>query len=106
LLGSLVVTGNYSQSSSGVLNLEAESATSYDQLEITGSATLAGTLTLSTLWSYAPGEGDELTLLSFASCSGSFGTVNLPELDPEYFWDVLDDGSNGTITFAVAPVEP
>ena len=46
-VGTLSVTGNYTQTGAGVLNLTIFNASDYDRLEVSGLATLAGTPTFS-----------------------------------------------------------
>lgn len=61
--GTLNVVGNYTQSSTGRLLIEIASATSFDQLLITGTASLAGTVQVDTLGSYNP-IGQSFTFLT------------------------------------------
>ncbi|MCI2811107.1 autotransporter outer membrane beta-barrel domain-containing protein [Eoetvoesiella caeni] len=71
-IGTLTISGNYTQSSSGMLLMEI-SPTQAAQLKVGGTATLAGTLSLL----YAPGTytSTSYTLLSAAAVNGSFSTV-------------------------------
>ncbi|KAA0993473.1 choice-of-anchor D domain-containing protein [Dyadobacter aurulentus] len=45
----------------------------YDQIEVLGTATLGGTLKLST--NYIPADGDEVIILSASAISGTFATI-------------------------------
>lgn len=72
--GTINVTGNYIQPSSGKLIIEIASATSFDKLLITGTASLAGTLQVDTLGGYNP-IGQSFTFLTASSVSGTFGTL-------------------------------
>ena len=49
--------------------------TGYDQLQITGTATLAGTLNVSLIGGYTPPSGTSFKLLSYGSHSGTFSNV-------------------------------
>jgi hypothetical protein len=75
-IGTLTINGNFTQSSSGTLNLALGSATAYDQLKIAGMAVLGGTLNVTTTNSYMPPHNTTFTLLTYDSFSGSFGTIN------------------------------
>jgi hypothetical protein len=84
-IGTLTVSGNYTQSSSGALSVDIGGhtpGTQYDQLNLTGSgaASLGGTLNVSLANGFIPVGGDSFTIMSFASRSGTFGTLNVPAL--------------------------
>ena len=72
--GTTTVTGNYTQSPTGNLVIEIASATSFDQLIVTGSASLAGGLQVQTLGGYNP-LGHSFTFLTAGGgVNGTFGT--------------------------------
>jgi fibronectin-binding autotransporter adhesin len=71
--------GTYTQGSGGTLtiNLDGTTAgTNYYALNISGAATLGGTLDLST--GFAPVVGNTWDILNYTSETGSFATVDLP----------------------------
>ena len=72
--GTINVTGNYTQSSTGLLLIEIASASSFDKLLITGTASLAGTLQYTILGGFNP-LGQSFTFLTASSVSGTFGTL-------------------------------
>jgi autotransporter-associated beta strand protein len=73
----IVVTGNYTQTSTGLFLMEIASATSFDQLTVTGTATLAGALQVDLLAGYDP-RGQSFTFLTAAGgVSGTFGTSSV-----------------------------
>jgi hypothetical protein len=77
--GVLKINGNYTQTSTGTLNFligGTTAGTGYDQLQITGTATLGGTLSVSAVSGYTVPTGQTFALLTFGSSSGSFGTVS------------------------------
>jgi hypothetical protein len=77
--GVLTIVGNYTQAADGVLNIELGGltpATEFDQLKVSGSATLDGTLDVSTINGFIPGSGDSFQVLTYVSRTGEFGTVN------------------------------
>ncbi|AHF90605.1 autotransporter [Opitutaceae bacterium TAV5] len=71
--GTIIVTGNYTQTAGGVLVIEIASAVSFDQIIVSGSASLAGTLQLDLLDGYNP-VGQSFEILTAAG--GVAGTFN------------------------------
>ena len=79
LAGQMAVTGNYVQTSTGVLNADiggAAAGTKFDQLNVTGAVTLGGTLNLSLINSFVPTIGSTFDIMNFASSTGTFATIN------------------------------
>jgi autotransporter-associated beta strand protein len=76
--GTLTILGSYTQTPGGVLNVELGGTASgaFDQLVITGQASLAGTLNVSLLTGYQPNLGDAFAVLTFNSSVGGFAAVN------------------------------
>jgi hypothetical protein len=82
--GRLVVSGNYTQTATGVLNINL-AGTGYDQLTINGQAMLAGMLGVSLINGYVPVSGASFQIVTFAGGHGSttFDTANVdPSLLP------------------------
>jgi hypothetical protein len=71
----LMVNGNYTQGSAGALNLRLNgiAAGLFDHLDVTGSASLSGTLNLTC--GYTAADNDTFAVLSFGTKSGDFATV-------------------------------
>src|SRR6185295_1010559 len=80
--GILTITGNYTQGPSGALNMEIGglvAGTDYDQLRVSGTASLGGTLNTSLIGSFVPAAASTFTLVQAAGgVSGTFATVNQP----------------------------
>lgn len=96
--GKITVTGDYTQGANGTLTMEiggSTAGTGYDQLAVSGTATLAGTLNVTAINGFKPSVGDVYTLISAGAFSGNFTTVNSPG-----FTGRIDSSSNG-ITFTV-----
>jgi len=77
--GTLNIVGNYTQSAGGSLDIElgGTGAGQFDVLAVTGTATLAGTLTATSFGGFTPAVGNSFQVLNFASRSGDFTTNNL-----------------------------
>jgi hypothetical protein len=76
---SLAISGTYTQSSTGSLNVElggTSAGTTYDQLAVSGSASLAGTLAVSIINGFSTSRGNTFSVLTSASNTGSFSTYN------------------------------
>ncbi len=77
--GTLNITGPYTQSSSGTLDIELGGTTAgsgYDQLVVTGAVTLASDLNISTINSFLPASGNTFQILTFGSRPGNTDFAN------------------------------
>jgi alpha-L-arabinofuranosidase len=78
---SITVTGTYTQSSSGTLDVQLGNAPStgvFGSMTISGAATLAGTLKAELAYNYAPSTTDSFAPITFASETGTFSNYSLP----------------------------
>ena len=99
--GMVSFTGNLVNN--GVVNIEigaATAVTGYDQVRVTGNITLSGTLNVTLINGYQPGLGDEFLIIDAAASTGSFSTVNLPNIAPR-IWQTTYENSNGTVLLKV-----
>jgi hypothetical protein len=101
-VGTLHVTGNYTQSTSGKLHIDLASASSFDKLLIDGSAALDGTLEVSLLGGYTPALGAQFDILDAASTTGTFNTFLLPALDPSLQWNTANLSTTGVLSITIA----
>lgn len=79
--GTLIITGNYTQTAGGQLVMEIgglTSGTQYDAITVSGIATLNGTLMVSLINGFLPVAPDSMTILSATSVGGTFSSDNLP----------------------------
>ncbi len=77
--GTLTIQGTYTQGAGGSLNVAlggTGAGVGYDQLVVTGSASLGGTINISTINGYVPPVGSAFQVLTFASKTGDFQTYN------------------------------
>jgi hypothetical protein len=77
--GRLTVQGTYTQTAAGELAIEIGgnvAGVSYDQLAVTGVATLGGQLNLSLVNAFDPGMNDVFTLLTYPSVIGTFDQIS------------------------------
>ncbi len=109
--GSISASSDFTNSSTLTINIGGTTlGTNYDQLNITGVATLTGsTLNIVFVNGYTPSSGTTFTVLDAASLSGIFGTLNLPTLSSNLSWNTSYNSSAGTVilsvTSSVLPVE-
>jgi autotransporter-associated beta strand protein len=75
--GAITVQGNFVQNSTGVLNVEIASPASFDQLTVTGTATLGGTLNLSASTGFVPVGNTAFNFLNANAVTGRFDQVAL-----------------------------
>jgi T5SS/PEP-CTERM-associated repeat protein len=89
--GALHVSGSYTQSPAGQLQIElggTTAGTQYDQLIVAGNLTLDGTLQASLINSFSPTVGNSFNIMSWTgSLSGAFATITLPALGSFLAWD-------------------
>jgi hypothetical protein len=92
--GTFTITGDYTAQSTAVHDMEIASTSSYDIINVSGIATLGGTLNVSLLNSFVPNIGDQFTLMTYGSKTGTFPTVNLPSLPAGRFWHLIYNPTN------------
>jgi len=100
-IGDLNITGTYNESGAGILNIDLDGTTpntKYDVLNISGAATLGGTLDVDTLTGFSLAAGDSFDILNYASETGTFTTVNLPTLTGGETWNVSYNATDLVIT--------
>ena len=98
--GTLHITGPFTPDTNSKIEIQIRGTTAgtFDRLNITGAATLAGTLQV-TLPSFAPSlpQNTVLDILDFTSVTGTFATVTLPGLTGSLEWDTSKLYTDGTI---------
>jgi hypothetical protein len=75
----LTVNGDYTQTAGGSLRIQIGGLTpgaDFGQLNVSGQATLDGTLTVVLVNGFVPTSGDSFAVLTFGSESGVFATIN------------------------------
>lgn len=81
-IGILAITGDYEQT--GILEVDLAGTgypgMNYDQLQVTGNASLGGTLNVGLLNGFMPTINNAFSLVMFGSGGGVFGIRNLPAL--------------------------
>jgi hypothetical protein len=89
--GIATVSGGYQQGASGGFSVELgglNPGTQHDRLDVTGTASLGGSLAASFIGGFVPSLGDAFTILTAGTRSGTFATTSLPALGPGQFWYV------------------
>ena len=79
--GALNITGTYKQTAAGTLAIKVGGATpgtQFDQVNVSGSASLNGRLNVSLVDGFAPVIEEAFEVLNFASSSGEFSQLNSP----------------------------
>ena len=75
--------GNMSLGPDSVLKIEiggAAPGTQYDQINVTGTLSLGGTLQVSFIKGFVPAAGQSFDLLNWGSLAGTFSSIQLPAL--------------------------
>ena len=100
--GTLNIVGNYTQGSTGNLAMEIAGPNNFDRLVVSGTSSLAGTLTVTTVNGGTLSFGDKYQFLSAGGgISGEFDTIAMPSGLRGRF---LTDSSNTQGTLLVAPL--
>ena len=95
--GKLTVSDTYTQDAGGTLNIDINGATAgtkYDQLKVTGDATLGGTLDITLGTGFTPTIGQKFTILTASAVADEFATVDgLAINSSEHFTITYNAGS-------------
>ncbi len=106
-LGTLSVTGNFTQTATGSLSVAlggTAPGTQYDQVQVSATANLGGTLDISLVNGFGPSAGQQFQVLTFAASSGNFATVNgLAQNNQTILQSVLNPTNLTLETIATAP---
>jgi hypothetical protein len=112
--GVLTISGSYTQTATGSLNIELGGSTAgnqYDQLVVSGAASLGGALNIATIGSFTPALSNTFQVLTFGSSSGNFATYNGPSLASGMFLDPVFNATSLTldidrVAISGAPASP
>ena len=79
--GKITINGNYTQGAAGTISIEVAGTNAatpdFDQLIVTGVATLGGTLNVSAISDFLPSKGETFRFMTFTTRVGDFTTKNL-----------------------------
>jgi len=100
--GILNIMGTYTQSATGALNIEIGETDQFDQLTISGLATLNGTLNISLINGFQPVVDDIFEIITFGSSGGNFATINAPLPGARFFVTNLGPTSLTVLTQGLA----
>lgn len=64
-IGSLTIAGDFTQTSTGIFDVQLGSLTNFDTLNVLGDINLAGTLRIESFGGYNPFSGDSFTIATF-----------------------------------------
>ncbi len=102
-LGVLHLSGNLVLAANAAMDYELDTpGNGYDQLEISGLATLNGTLNVNLLSGFSPSDGDSFEILE-GRTTGSFSQINLPPLSNGLRWDTSNLYTTGEIGVVPEP---
>jgi hypothetical protein len=90
------VEGDFTQASVGSLLVQVggTAANASGQMQVTGAVTLAGALQVTLVNGFTPAAGDQFTLITDASQSGTFDTQDLPVLGGGLAFHVTYDATD------------
>lgn len=97
----LNVTGNYSQSGGGTLQIDLASPLSFDKLVVTGSMALGGTLQV-TLNNFLPSAGESFDILDWGTLGGNFSSLQLQALANGLAWNTSQLYTIGVLSVMTA----
>jgi hypothetical protein len=103
--GKLGITGGYVQTAAGALdaNLAGANSGQFNVLNVTGTATLSGTLNIGLLNNFVPVIGAEFQILTAKHVSGTFVTVNGTEINSGEHFTVTYNSDNVTLNVVSGP---
>ena len=90
----------YSGSQTNIKLAGTTPGSQYDQVQATGSASLAGMLSVSLINGFVPQAGETFDILTGSTPSGMFDTLQLPNLTGALSWDTSQLDTNGVLSVA------
>jgi hypothetical protein len=102
-IGTLNLAGDYTQSATGVLNLEIGGlgVSEFDRLNISGDAIFDGTLKINFIDGYVSQLGDVFNVGTFGSVSGNFSDITIEDFDESTVdWELKTLFENGQLILA------
>lgn len=98
-VGTLTVTGAYTQGSTGALdaNIKAANSGQFSVLSVTSSASLKGTLNIKLLNNFVPAIGATFQILTASRVNGTFATVNGTAINGSEHFQVNYSSNNVTL---------
>ena len=104
--GVLTITGNFTQHSQGLLDLQFASGSSFDSLLLGGDANLNGTLQIDLLFGFAPTAGQSFRIISWAGgLTGNFSQFLFPVFSGLTFAEIVN-ANDITLNVVSAVPEP
>ncbi len=103
---SVTLQGDMVLGSSNDLTMELGGTTlgtGYDHLNVLGTATLGGSLTVAYYNGFSPTFGQSFDLFDFSSSSGAFSSINLPTLGGGLAWNTSALYTTGTLSVQAVP---
>ena len=107
--GILDLAGDYTQGAPGSVRIEIgglTAGTGFDQLNITGNATLDGTLSVGLIGGFVPISGDSFRVLSFGSGAGGFAAINDEDPSDGVSFESILNATGVTLKVSVVAVSP
>jgi autotransporter-associated beta strand protein len=104
--GLVTVTGDLLLTGTSMTQMELGSlvrGTGYDGIDVGGSLSFGGTLSITLINGFAPALGDSFQLFTFTSFGGSFAHVNLPEITSGLTWNTSRLLDQGTLSIGAIP---
>ncbi|HEV3279771.1 MAG TPA: PEP-CTERM sorting domain-containing protein [Terriglobia bacterium] len=104
--GTESISGNYSQTSAGALAIDIGGTTEgtlFDQLTISGSASLNGVLNLDLINGFVPTLTETFDILNASSVTGTFATVNGTGINSNEHFGVVYNANNVTLDVLSGP---
>ncbi|HUO29407.1 MAG TPA: hypothetical protein VMU80_09330 [Bryobacteraceae bacterium] len=99
--GRLTVSDSYTQSATGALNIAiggTAAGSTYDQLKVTQSATLGGTLNVTLANGFTPSVGQTFTIVTASAVSDTFSAVNGLAINSSEHFAISYSGNNVVLT--------
>ena len=102
----MTVTGNYNQQADGTLAIELGGTLAglFDVLNVSGTMSLGGKLSVDWYDGFVAAEHDSFDILNWGSLIGQFDTLALPGLNGNLFWDTSNLYTSGTLAIHTEPV--